>query len=164
MIFLTVGTEYPFDRLVRTVDEMADRGELFDTVFAQIGNSKYLPRNMEWIDIMPRSEYEQYMKDCTAVIAHAGMGTIIQCIEMRKPLLVMPRLPEHGEIVSDHQLGSTRKFGEQGYILFAENETELPAKIYELRDFVPLERPAEDTKISQHIIAFLEKIEKKSHT
>ncbi len=161
MIFLTVGTEYPFDRLVRFIDKMAGAGELFDSVFAQIGSSKYHPQHMEWIEIMQRSEYEQHMKNSSAIIAHAGMGTIIQCMELNKPLLVMPRNPAYGEIVSDHQIGTTIKFAERGDLLVAKDETELPTRIAELKDFRPPVRSIENSMISQHIITFLDELESK---
>jgi len=47
MIFLTVGTQFPFDRLVRAVDSIIDKGLISETLFAQIGESSYKPRNFE---------------------------------------------------------------------------------------------------------------------
>jgi UDP-N-acetylglucosamine transferase subunit ALG13 len=49
MIFLTVGTQFPFDRLVRAVDEAFDNGAIDEEVFAQIGETSYRPRNFEQV-------------------------------------------------------------------------------------------------------------------
>ena len=38
MIFLTVGSRYGFDRLVRAVDGLVERGVITDEVVAQIGD------------------------------------------------------------------------------------------------------------------------------
>ena len=47
MIFVTVGTQFPFDRLLRTVDDAFDKGLINEEVFAQTGESNYKPRNFE---------------------------------------------------------------------------------------------------------------------
>ena len=60
-------------------------------------------------------------KECTdrmvaadAIIAHAGMGTILTALEMGKPLLVMPRRAELGEHRNDHQLATAMRFADLG--------------------------------------------------
>ena len=49
MIFLAVGTQFGFDRLVKVVDEAIGRQLIQDTVFAQIGPGSYLPKRMEYV-------------------------------------------------------------------------------------------------------------------
>jgi UDP-N-acetylglucosamine transferase subunit ALG13 len=44
MIFVTVGTDHhPFDRLIKTVDELKSQGVISEDVFIQTGSSVYLP-------------------------------------------------------------------------------------------------------------------------
>ena len=43
MIFLTVGTQFSFDRLVIAIDRIIDDGLISEPVFAQIGESSYKP-------------------------------------------------------------------------------------------------------------------------
>ena len=42
MIFLTVGSMFPFDRLVQAVDDMIARQLITETVVAQIGENLHL--------------------------------------------------------------------------------------------------------------------------
>ena len=135
MIFLTVGTEFPFDRLVRAVDEMRANLVLTEEVFAQIGDGNYRPCNMHWVRTMDRPQYDQKMRECSAIIAHAGVGTILSCMELQKPLLVMPRLQRYKEHINDHQLGTVRNFESLGYMLVAYNTEELFTRVKELHAF-----------------------------
>ena len=42
MIFITLGSQkFQFNRLLRAVDELIEKGVIDDTVFAQIGYSDY---------------------------------------------------------------------------------------------------------------------------
>ena len=50
----------------------------------------------------------------TAIVAHAGMGTILTALEIGKPLLVMPRRAALGEHRNDHQLATARRFADLG--------------------------------------------------
>ena len=109
MIFLTVGTQFPFDRLVKAVDDAAGKGAAGDEVFAQTGGGTYRPRNMKYVEKMERGEFAECVAKARAIIGHAGMGTILVAVEAGKPLLVMPRRAEFGEIVNDHQLATAAK-------------------------------------------------------
>ncbi len=77
------------------------------------------------------------MDAASAVIAHAGTGTIIAALQRGKPLLVLPRLARFGETRNDHQVPTARHFGDAGYVLVAQDERELPARLKELETFRP---------------------------
>ena len=108
MIFLTTGTQLPFDRLVRAVDEWAELHPEAH-VFGQIGATDYRPSNFEWERSISPTQFEARISACETVVAHAGMGTIISGIEWGKRVLVMPRLAEHGEHRNDHQLATVQR-------------------------------------------------------
>jgi UDP-N-acetylglucosamine transferase subunit ALG13 len=61
MIFMTIGTLHPFDRLVQMVDELAGEGKLPEPVVAQIGHGAYQPKNVESYDILDKNEFDDYM-------------------------------------------------------------------------------------------------------
>ncbi|MDO8301772.1 MAG: beta(1,3)galactosyltransferase EpsH, partial [Sedimentisphaerales bacterium] len=63
MIFLTVGTQFPFDRLLRAVDDAIDRGTAGEEIYAQIGESRYVPRNFKGIASVPKAEFDSYLAD-----------------------------------------------------------------------------------------------------
>lgn len=102
MIFVTVGTQLSFDRLVIAVDEWAGRAGGRD-VFIQTGRSSYRPRHASWAANVTATQWRDYLQDAHVVVSHAGMGTVISCLEHRKPVVVMARRADLGEHRNDHQ-------------------------------------------------------------
>lgn len=107
MIFVTVGTELPFDRLVRAVDAWAaETGR--DDIFAQIGHTAWRPRHIAYSAFLEPPEFARRLASATTIVSHAGMGTILSALRYRKPILVMPRRAHLGEQRNDHQLATAR--------------------------------------------------------
>lgn len=158
MLFLTVGTQFPFDRLVKAVDIACGDGLISEEVFAQIGRSSYKPVNFEHLESLDKKSFDKYMKDCSAVISHSGMGTITMTMELNKPLLVLPRSPKFGEVVNDHQFAIAREFEKLGHLLAAYDENELCDKIPKLRLFVPKPRFSQPEKVAERIEKFIKMI------
>jgi UDP-N-acetylglucosamine transferase subunit ALG13 len=131
VIFVTVGTQLAFDRLIAAVDEWAcARPER--EVFAQTGPTELVPRHIDHRRFITPDECRERMRSASAIVAHAGMGTILSCLELGKPLLVMPRRAALGEHRNDHQLATAERFAAAGRIAVAFDEVELPAKLDEL--------------------------------
>lgn len=134
MIFVTVGTQVHFDRLIQTVDKWAGlRGR--SDVFAQAGPSRYRPKHIQTRRFIDPLEFRRRVESATAVIAHAGMGSIITALEFRKRIIVMPRQAKLGEQRNDHQIATAKRFAEQGRIIVAFNEQELLEKLDQLDIF-----------------------------
>ena len=96
MIFVTVGTQGQFNRLIRTVDEWAgSRGRT--NVFAQTGQSDYRPKHIRSKPFIDPTEFRKRVETASLVIAHAGMGSIITALELGKRIIVMPRRAKLGE-------------------------------------------------------------------
>ena len=125
MIFVTVGTQIPFDRLVRTVDEWAGKAGRTD-LFAQVGKGGYRPRNFPFVELLTPVEFRAQLARSTAVVAHAGMGTILSVLETGLPLVVMPRREELGEVRNDHQLATVARFRSLQSVRVADDESQLP--------------------------------------
>jgi beta-1,4-N-acetylglucosaminyltransferase len=155
MLFLCVGTQFPFDRLVRTIDEAAGKGFLYDKVYAQLGDSSYIPRHFEYIKFLDKDTFDGYINKSSAIISHAGMGVISAALDRRKPLLVLPRQKKYGEVVNDHQAAIARQYEHLGYLLAAYNETDLPQKIVQLRTFVPMPHQSQAGLVAERIRKFL---------
>lgn len=158
MIFLTVGTQFPFDRLVKAVDEAVNDNGLDEQILAQVGTSSYRPKNFEAVPSLEKALFDKHFNEADSVISHAGIGSMTMAIESRKPLLVMPRLRKHGEVVNDHQLAIARKFEELGHLLVAYDAKEVPGKIEELKSFVPRERKTQAAEVASRITGFLEEL------
>lgn len=126
MIFVTVGSQIPFDRLVRCIDKWAgQQPQPRAALLAQIGSSETPPEHIEWTRRLSSTEYLEQVSASRAVIAHAGMGTILTAIDLRKPILVMPRIGRMGETRNDHQIATARHLQEIVGLSVAWDESEL---------------------------------------
>lgn len=124
MIFVTVGTQFPFDRLVKAVDEWAGKAGRGD-VFAQVGPSQYSPHSIQKKPFISPVDFAKCTAEAALIVSHAGMGSILTAMEVGKPIIVMPRLASLGEHRNDHQLSTAIRFREIGSINVAMNEREL---------------------------------------
>lgn len=128
MIFLTVGSSDPFDRIVRAVDEWAaSRGRT--DVFAQIGRAQYEPRHIEAVPFLSPSEFRERVRAARLLVAHAGMGSIITALEAGRPIIVMPKRARLGEHRNDHQVATAKRLGQRPGITVAWDEKDLLTKL-----------------------------------
>jgi UDP-N-acetylglucosamine transferase subunit ALG13 len=122
-IFVTVGTQLPFDRLVKQIDWWA--GHNAGEVFAQIGRTAFQPKHIEYRDFIDSAEAGERIRSADLVITHAGMGTILTRLEMGKPLIVVPRLADRGEHRNNHQLATVRRLGHLPLVHVLRDERDL---------------------------------------
>jgi len=162
MIFLTVGTQFPFDRLVKAVDELVGRNGFDEQIFAQIGDSSYKPRNFKAIPLLEKKVFDKNISEASCIVSHAGIGTIAMALDNEKPLLVMPRSRKYGEVVNDHQAAIARKFEQLGHILVAYDVEDLSDGIHKLKSFVPRERKANPDAVADRIRRFLNSLQHKT--
>lgn len=158
MIFLTIGTLDSFDRLVQTVDQLIGEGKISREVLAQIGPGRYEPRHMKSVRALDKIEFDRRMEESEFIISHAGMGSIITAITLRKPMIVMPRLKKYHEHVNDHQLHTANKFEELGIVLVARDGNELIEKIARIHEFKPAQRKDTIAGLKSRITGFLEQL------
>jgi len=128
VIFVTVGHQMPFDRLVTAVDAWAARNAR-DDVFAQIGETSYRPGHIQWVARMDPDEFRDRVAAADAIVSHAGMGTILTALELGRPIVVMPRVARLSETRNDHQVATAVRFRELGRVSVAMDESEIPAAL-----------------------------------
>ena len=141
MIFVTVGTDLPFDRMVKVVDAWASERGRAD-VFAQIGVGGWRPRTISFAEVLSPPEFTQRFTAARVIIGHAGMGTILSALHHGKPILVMPKKASLKEQRNEHQLATARRMMKMGNVAVAFDETELRAKLDHLDDLIPKDRIA----------------------
>jgi len=124
MIFVTVGTQLPFERLIKAIDNWA-KEHPEEEVFAQIGETQYQPKAMTFVENMSPTEYAEKFEAAKAVVSHVGMGTIISGLENNKSLVLMPRIAALGEHRNDHQLATADKFKKFSIVDIVTDEAEL---------------------------------------
>lgn len=124
MIFVTVGTQLAFDRLIAAVDEWAGQQKTVD-VFAQIGPARIAPVNLRFAPMLSPDDTTDCFRKAEVVVAHAGMGSILTALKFRKPIIVMPRRAEFGEHRNDHQVATAKWLGGRRGIYVAESAEQL---------------------------------------
>ena len=111
MIFVTLGSQkFPFNRLLKKIDELIEDGTITEPVFAQTGASDYIPKRYEYKPFLDREEFARQMSLCDTVITHGGTGAIIGAVKKGKKVIAVPRLAKYGEHVDDHQLQLIEQF------------------------------------------------------
>lgn len=128
MIFVTVGTDLPFDRMVRVIDHWARESGRQD-VFAQIGEGGWQPRHVPFVRLLQPQEFKARFKEATVIISHAGMGTILSALYHGKPILVMPKKASLGEHRNEHQTATARRMMDIVRVNVAFDEEELRNKL-----------------------------------
>jgi UDP-N-acetylglucosamine transferase subunit ALG13 len=123
LILVTVGTQLPFERLIRAVDAMLDARP--GQALFQIGNGNYEPRNGRWQRVLAPAEFNAAMTEADVVVSHAGIGTILSSRKYGLPAVLMPRLQTLGEHRNDHQTATARSLSHLSGVYVAWNESEL---------------------------------------
>jgi UDP-N-acetylglucosamine transferase subunit ALG13 len=128
MIFVTIGTQEPFDRLIEAIDLIALEMKEIEFV-AQTFRGEYEPKNMKATEFLTPAEFDAYFKKADLVVSHAGMGTIITALVNQKPLVVMPRQLQLKEHRSDHQLATAKNFEKSKGLVVAYDAADLKNKV-----------------------------------
>jgi UDP-N-acetylglucosamine transferase subunit ALG13 len=154
VILLTVGTQLPFDRLVRAVDAIAPSIE--SSIFAQIGESRYKPCHMAWSARLKPIEFEERMHEARVLISHAGVGSILTAQRHSKPIILFPRRAQFGEHRNDHQLATARTLAGHAGVYIAADEHQLEHFIRTASALRPCEpSQANRDRLRQRLEAFI---------
>jgi len=113
MIFLTVGTHYlGFERLVKKMDEISSK--LDEEIIAQIGLTKYKPKNMKYFNFTDEKKLLDLYKKARIVVSHAGAGTVLTILQHGKIAIIVPRLKKYNEHIDNHQLELSEVLDKEG--------------------------------------------------
>ena len=123
MIFATIGTQAPFDRFVKMLDEVCEG--INEEVVCQTIGCAYEAKNIRIIGFVAPDEFNRIFSEARLIIAHAGMGTILSALKQQKPLIIVPRLASLGEHRNDHQMATAMRMHELGYVNVAYDKAQL---------------------------------------
>jgi UDP-N-acetylglucosamine transferase subunit ALG13 len=126
VILVSVGTQLPFDRLITAVDQWAGAANRHD-VIGQIGPSTYRPRAISAFDFIDHDRFRDLQAQCSLMVSHAGMGSIITALELGKPIILLARDHRRGEHRNGHQIATVRQFAKLPGVYIAQDEQELTA-------------------------------------
>ena len=159
MIFVAVGTQkFPFNRLLKGIDDLIEQGKLKDEVFAQIGHTDYVPRNYGYKDFLTQDDFQSRIGGCDVLITHSGVATIIAGMRMEKPVVVVPRFAKFGEHVDDHQLQIAESFSTKNLVLMCRNVEELADLVESAKTHTFSKYVSQRDKVTQTIRDYLKTI------
>ena len=160
MIFVAVGTQkFPFDRLLKGIDDLIEQGQLEQDVFAQIGHTDYVPRNYGYQNFLTKDDFQSYISSCDVLITHSGVATIIAGMKLDKPVVVVPRFAKFGEHVDDHQFQIAESFSDKNLVLMCKNMDELAAMVNQARTHRFSKYVSQQDRVIHTIRDYLESIE-----
>ncbi len=123
MIFVAVGTQFPFDRLIQYMDKWAAKHK--EKVLAQIADGEYQPEHIQSQRFLDGEQYNKNIREASVFVSHAGMGNIISAREQQTPIIVMNRQYKLGEHRNDHQADGLKWMGKLDGVYTASTEEEL---------------------------------------
>lgn len=134
MIFVTVGSQkFPFDRLIKKVDQLIREGLMQEEIFIQTGTSGYVPACPHQA-FCERARFEELMEDCGILITHGGAGTMVDAAKRGKRTVAVPRLARYGEHVDNHQLELTEQLHSMNLVYACPDVERLPEALRAVRD------------------------------
>lgn len=123
MIFVTVGTQLPFPRLLEAVDSYAAASG--EEVVAQVGQDPESRSHVETHAMLLPVEFNELFLSARVIVAHAGIGTILSAKRYCRPLVVMPRRYALGEHRNDHQSATAKALAQMPGIHVAREAADL---------------------------------------
>jgi UDP-N-acetylglucosamine transferase subunit ALG13 len=150
-VFATVGTtKFPFDRLIRAVDQLPNSEE----AVIQTSASGVRPERALGVAFLPFDLLTAYMRRAQVVITHGGFGSVFLARANGKRPIVIPRRAEFGEHVDDHQIAFARSMAAEGLITLVEDLAQLPDVIADCPDSeLPGAEDRED-RLSAELLAY----------
>jgi UDP-N-acetylglucosamine transferase subunit ALG13 len=159
VIFVTIGSMFPFDRLIRVMDGWAAANPGTE-LLAQTGDGAYEPRHMPWVRRLDQADFARTVAGARLVVAHAGMGSVITADQFGKPIVILPRLKEQGEHTTDHRLATAAWLRGKPGIHVADRDEDLGLRIEEALAsevagprFAPAASPEFLDRIRQYILS-----------
>jgi beta-1,4-N-acetylglucosaminyltransferase len=151
MIFVTVGLHYQgFDRLIRKMDEIA--GNIDEEIIMQVGSTQYKPVNTKYFESINDEGITELFSRARIIVTHAGSGTLLDLIRLKRPLIVVPRLKIFNEHIDDQQIELADALSESYNIVSIYDIEDLENAI---KNFKPFLIPSRNTNLD--LINFLKK-------
>lgn len=134
MIVVACGTHHqPFDRLVREAERLARSVD--DAVVLQRGASRLDAPSCEVHQEVSPQRFATWLCEARIVVLHAGSSSFLEARAQGRTPILVPRRPELGEHVDDHQVCFARSVAAEARIVTTESLVDV------VRDFEEARQP-----------------------
>jgi UDP-N-acetylglucosamine transferase subunit ALG13 len=143
LIFVTVGTQLPFSRLVDAVLQWHCRASKVPLLIQHLQGASFGPPPhscVRFVHALSASETREAVRDADVVVSHFGMGTLLTCLEFGRPLIALPRRSDLGETRNDHQLEGAARFAGRRGVQIANCEIEVAGYLDRFKEAQPSEK------------------------
>lgn len=149
MIFVTVGTQLPFDRFIRIIDELSEK--IDEEFYVQALNGTYKPQNFNIINFINPDEFNYIIQKARIIISHAGIGSILSAMEYNKPIIIFPRLSLFKEHRNDHQMATAKAMENMKYAYVAYTKEDIE-KFLSMKELIPMGKNNNNNNILNSIL------------
>jgi UDP-N-acetylglucosamine transferase subunit ALG13 len=137
-VFASIGNgELPFSRFADWLRQALAVTGVGPCLF-QTGHTAAGPGPWTGVPFLEPQEFQRRIREARYVVIHGGSGSVFSALRYGKCPLVVPRLPEWGEIIDGHQRQLLDAVGRAGWLIPIWSVPEL---VEGLR-LTPPERPA----------------------
>ena len=156
MILVTIGmNDAPYNQMFQIIDDLAP--SLDEEVIMQTGNIDFSAKNCKTVQFLVDSEMKALFDSADLIIAHAGIGTILNGLQRNIPLVLVPRSVVI-DADQDQQDIVARKIESMGRGVRVTSLRELPQKIKEAKKLT-LSPYVKNTDLSDGLSKILKDIE-----
>lgn len=157
LIFVTLGTQdKSFERLLDAVQKQIDLGNIKDEVIVQSGYTKFKSKDMKIFDLVNRDKFDEYMSNCSLLITHGGVGSILGGLNHGKKVIAAARLKKYKEHTNDHQIQIIEAFSNEGYILSLDDFDKLDTVLKEAESFKPKKFISNTNKFASKLSEYID--------
>jgi UDP-N-acetylglucosamine transferase subunit ALG13 len=136
LVFVAVGTNHhPFDRLLGWVARLSQARDDCDWLVQAGATVPGAP--MRTVEMLDAAGLEDALARARVVVTHGGPGLILEARSYGHRPVVVPRRPDLGEHVDDHQLLFTARLAAQGIIRRVESQDAFDAAVARTLDVGP---------------------------
>lgn len=137
MIFVSVGTQLPFPRLIKMMGEWAEKNRNQEVICQTADDTS--TELMTTRDFISAKEFKSYFTNASIIVSHAGMGNILTALEVGKPIIILPRKVSLHEHRNDHQVSTAHKFSQHPNVFVIEDDKGLDESMANLLDLDSLD-------------------------
>lgn len=133
-VFVPLGTQkFQFNRLVEAFNQLIDDGVYRPSEVVMQSAVYEVEPKFTHHQLIPSDDFNRLIKEAEVVVTHSGVNSIITCMNLNKPLVIVPRLHEFGEHVDNHQVEIAELMEEKFGVLVLTDMRDLKCKIEEAK-------------------------------